>query len=205
MVSGSTLLLAASWRLGAVVLAGLPVVAVLARRLSAPLVASSDAEQAAAANATAVATDLVSGIRVLKGVGAERAAAARYRAASRRALTGRMRAARLAGVYDAATTAVGAAFSILVVWLGAGWRWRASISIGKLIAVVGLAQFLVGAARPPRRDRHRLGDGAGVGLAGSMRSSPSRPRSRTAPTPAPLRAPASSSSTSAMAPWRARI
>ena len=43
-----------------------------------------DIEQAGAAEATTIATDMLTGLRVLKGVGGEAPALARYRAASRR-------------------------------------------------------------------------------------------------------------------------
>ena len=56
--------------------------------------APRESEQAEAAAATGVATDLVAGLRVLKGIGAEAAAIERYRTSSRRSLAATLRAAR---------------------------------------------------------------------------------------------------------------
>lgn len=76
------MLLVTSVQLGLVVLAGLPVVLVATRLLARPLVGRAQAEQATLATATSVAADLVRGLRVLAGIGAQAAAAARYRTAS---------------------------------------------------------------------------------------------------------------------------
>ena len=98
LLGGAAYLLSTSWRLGAVVLLGLPVLVWLSQRLATPLEERSSAEQSAAAHATGVATDLITGLRVLKGLGAEAAGAARYRTVSRAARDGRIHAARYVGL-----------------------------------------------------------------------------------------------------------
>lgn len=141
---GALLLLRTSVPLGLVVLGGLPVVVLVVRVLSRPLEQRSAAEQEAVAAATGVATDLLTGLRVLRGLGAERAAAQRYRAASRRALQGRVRAAALLGTTEGVLLGVSGVFLALVAWLGTRLALSGELSVGELVAAVGLAQFLVG-------------------------------------------------------------
>jgi putative ABC transport system ATP-binding protein len=137
-------LLSASVQLGLVVLVGLPPVLIALNLLTGPLERRSTAEQEQAARATAVASDLIGGLRVLKGLRAERAATARYREASRASLAARLRATRLLAVQSGATLAVTSAFLALVALVGGRLAAQGQISIGELIAAVGLTQYLIG-------------------------------------------------------------
>jgi putative ABC transport system ATP-binding protein len=144
LAGGAVVLLDASVVLGLVVLGGVPLVLLSSRLLARPLVGRAEAEQQALAAATAVATDVVSGLRVIKGIGAEQAAAESYRAASRGALRARLAAARLEGGYLGATNVITGLFLVVVAWVGGRLALEGSISIGELVAGVGLAQFLIG-------------------------------------------------------------
>jgi putative ABC transport system ATP-binding protein len=144
LAGGSLVLLGTSPTLGAVVLGGLPVVVVLVGLLSRPLAARIEAEQTAAATTAGIATDLLRGLRPLKGLGAETAAAARYRGASRAALAARVRSARFIGSYEGAALTVSGAFLVLVAWVGGRLALAGEITVGELVAAVGLAQFLIG-------------------------------------------------------------
>jgi putative ABC transport system ATP-binding protein len=144
LAGGAVVLLDASVVLGLVVLGGVPLVLLSSRLLARPLVGRAEAEQEALAAATAVATDVVSGLRVIKGIGAERAAGASYRAASRAALRARLAAARLEGGYLGATNVITGLFLVVVAWVGGRLALEGAISIGELVAGVGLAQFLIG-------------------------------------------------------------
>ena len=77
---GAIALLRVSLPLGLLVLIGAPLLLWSAHLLGRPLQRRSDVEQDRAAHAAGIAADLVAGLRVLKGIGAESAAAVRYRA-----------------------------------------------------------------------------------------------------------------------------
>jgi len=139
----AVVLLVGSPALGALVLLGVPTVVLVSQQLVGPLRARAETEQAAAAEATATATDLVSGLRVLTGLGAQAAAARRFRASSRSVLGRRLVAARALGAYEAVTLAIGGVFLVLVAWVGARMAYAGTISVGELVAAVGLAQYLV--------------------------------------------------------------
>ncbi len=140
----AVVLLSASVQLGLVVLIGLPPVLLALNLLTRPLERRSTAEQEQAARATAVASDLIGGLRVIKGLRAEQAATARYREASRASLAARLRATKLLAVHSGATLAVTSAFLALVALVGGRLAAQGQISIGELVAAVGLTQYLIG-------------------------------------------------------------
>ncbi len=137
-------LLNISLLLGTLVLAGLPPLLVLIHLLGRPLVRRAESEQAEAAAATGVAADLVAGLRVLKGIGAQDAAIERYRYSSRRSLAATLRAARA----EAAVVGVGilltGAFLALVALIGGRLVADDKIELGEFIAAVGLTGYLTG-------------------------------------------------------------
>ena len=137
-------LLQISLVLGAVVLAGLPPLLVLIGLLGRRLVGRATSEQAQAADATAVAADLVAGLRVLKGIGAESAAIDRYRDSSRRSLVATLRAARAEAAVAGVGIALTGAFLALVALIGGRLVADGKIGLGEFIAAVGLTGFLTG-------------------------------------------------------------
>ncbi|WP_308168614.1 ABC transporter ATP-binding protein [Nonomuraea sp. NEAU-A123] len=142
-VVSAVALLVIDVRLGLAVLVGTPVV-LLALQAGTPLITKRVTEQQErAAEATSLATDLVSGLRPLRGIGAEEAAAQRYREVSRRSLRAVVRAARTQGVYAAASTVCGALLACGIAILAGWFALNGRISAGELITVIGLAQFLM--------------------------------------------------------------
>ncbi|MCH0541869.1 ABC transporter ATP-binding protein [Streptomyces sp. MUM 203J] len=137
-------LLRISVPLGLLVLLGVPPLLWIGHRISRPLERRSEAEQEHAAHASGVAADLVSGLRVLKGIGAEPAAVARYRGTSRTSLAAALRAAGSRAWHDGAILALTGIFIAVIGLVGAHLAMRGSISVGDLVAAVGLAQYLLG-------------------------------------------------------------
>ena len=143
LVAGSAVLFSASPVLAGAVLAGVPVVLLFSHLLARPLAGRAEAEQTTLAAATSAATDLISGLRVVKGIGAEAAAATAYARASQTALRARLAAVTAEGGHRGATTALTGLFLVVVAWLGGRLALSGAISIGELVAAVGLAQFLL--------------------------------------------------------------
>ncbi|KRD35769.1 ABC transporter ATP-binding protein [Oerskovia sp. Root918] len=135
-------LLLVSVPLGIAVLVATPVMLLVMHRLSVPLEARSETEQEAAARAGGLATDLVTGLRVLKGLGAEEAAADRYRRASRDSLGAALRAVRSRAAYQAVSTVLSVVFLAVVALFAGRMALAGQITVGELVAVVGLAQFV---------------------------------------------------------------
>ncbi|MFD3991271.1 ABC transporter ATP-binding protein [Streptomyces sp. NPDC058548] len=144
LVISAVALLDISVPLGLLVLLGIPPLLWLGHRISRPLEQRSEAEQERAAHASGVAADLVSGLRVLKGMGAESAAVARYRTTSQDSLSAALRAARSRAGHEGAVLALTGVFIAVIAVVGAYLAMDGSISVGDLVAAVGLAQFLLG-------------------------------------------------------------
>ncbi|MEU9975149.1 ABC transporter ATP-binding protein [Streptomyces sp. NPDC051014] len=137
-------LLLTSVPLGLIVLLGTPVLLWLGHLLSKPLERRSEAEQDRAAGAAGVAADLVAGLRVLKGLGAQRAAVERYRRTSRISLAATLRAARAEAWQTGLVLALTGGFIALIAWIGGRLALDGSLTLGQLVSAVGLALFLLG-------------------------------------------------------------
>lgn len=142
-IACGALLLSIDLPLGLMVLVGVPIV-VGALQLTAPIIAERvEDQQAEVGRATALATDLISGHRPLQGIGAQTNAAARYRVASRRSLSAALRAARIQSAHAGAAAAAGALAAMAVAVAATYFALRGDLTLGQLITVIGLAQFLV--------------------------------------------------------------
>ncbi|GIF96328.1 ABC transporter ATP-binding protein [Catellatospora citrea] len=141
---GAVALLRVSLPLGLLVLLGTPLMMGLAHLLGRPLQRRSEVEQDRIAHTAGLAADMVGGLRVLKGIGAERAAAERYRLSSRAALTATVHAARAKSWHDGTLLAVNGLFLAVVALVGGRLAADGTISVGALIAAVGMAQYLIG-------------------------------------------------------------
>ncbi|MCC8926223.1 ABC transporter ATP-binding protein [Rhodococcus sp. I2R] len=129
--------------LGLAIFVGTPIF-VTVLQLVAPRVTRRAAEQQrTVAEATALATDLVSGHRSIEGIGAETEAATRYRRASAKALRAALLTARSLATQLGITTGVSAVVAAIVAGLAGYFALTGRITVGELIAVVGLAQFLI--------------------------------------------------------------
>ncbi|QFZ19253.1 ABC transporter ATP-binding protein [Saccharothrix syringae] len=143
LLVGAVALLRVSLVLGLLVLVAAPVLLLATHLLGKPLERRSDAEQDRAALASGVAADLVAGLRALKGIGAEATAAHRYRRTSRSSTAAAIRAARSRAWLDGSVLALTGTFLAVVALVGGRLAAAGSITVGQLVAAVGLAQFLL--------------------------------------------------------------
>ncbi|MFD9890783.1 ABC transporter ATP-binding protein [Amycolatopsis sp. NPDC059027] len=143
LLVSAVMLLRMSVPLGLLVLLGTPPILVLAHLIGKPLERRSEAEQERSAHASGVATDLVAGLRVLKGIGAEPAAIERYRRTSHSSLLATLRAARAQAWHNGALLALTGIFIAVVALVGGKLALDGHISVGDLVAAVGLAQYLI--------------------------------------------------------------
>lgn len=144
LLVATLVLLRISLPLGLLVLAGSVPLLALIQALGRLVHRVAEREQAQAAYAAGLANDFVNGLRVLKGFGGAPAAIARYREASRASLRANLRSATVQSAYDGASLLLTGAFLALVAYVGARLAADGHISIGDLIAALGLTQFLVG-------------------------------------------------------------
>lgn len=142
LIVSSVSLLLVDVPLGLGVLIGVPLLVLGIQALSPLLTRRTSSQQEAVAQTTALATDLVGGLRTLRGIGAQHNAAARYRRSSQATLRATLRAASTNGLQDGVTTALSGLLLAAVAGVSGWFALNGRITIGQLITVVGLAQFV---------------------------------------------------------------
>lgn len=129
--------------LGLVVILGLPPVVLLMVPLWRPLEKRSTHEQGRMGALTRMATDLLIGIRTLKGLGAEQEALQRYRRQASIVRHAALDVARLNAGWDAFNMVIPGLLLFAVVGIGAWQVLAGMLSAGELITAFGFAGFLV--------------------------------------------------------------
>ncbi|RPA12943.1 ABC transporter ATP-binding protein [Gordonia sp. OPL2] len=128
--------------LGVIVLIGVPLALSLVQIVTPIVTRRVGTQQHHIGRATAIATDLIAGLRPLRGIRAETVAARRYRSVNEDARTAMQRAAIGHGTFFGTATGVTGVLAVAVATLTGWFALTDRISVGALIAVLGLAQFL---------------------------------------------------------------
>ncbi|MFI7540263.1 ABC transporter ATP-binding protein [Actinoplanes sp. NPDC049599] len=143
----TVVLLVTSVPLGLIVVLGVPLLMAVVGLLIRPLHRRQQAYREQQGRLTGRATDLVSGLRVLRGVGGEPVMSARYRAESQRLRAAGLRVATVEALLEAAQVLLPGIFLALVTWLGARFALSGRITLGQLVSFYGYAAFLVAPLR----------------------------------------------------------
>ena len=140
---GRRIVLSTSPELGILMLVAAPVLVGAALPLLRPLHRRQQIERTRNSELTSMATDIVAGLRILRGIGGERTFGRNYDRQSQLA----RQAGVSAGMWQAAIEAVGVLFSgvflVLLVWLGTREVIAGDLEIGQLISFLGYALFMV--------------------------------------------------------------
>lgn len=137
------LVLSTSVPLGIVVLIAAPLLVLAAAPLLRPLHRTQAVERSRVSELTSMATDIVAGLRILRGIGGEATFGRNYAVKSQET----RRAAVRAGAWQAAVDALGVLLSglflVMLTWLGARELVAGRLTIGELISFFGYAVFVV--------------------------------------------------------------
>ena len=137
------IVLSISPTLGLLILLAAPVLVAAALPLLKPLHRRQQLERGRNSELTSMATDIVAGLRILRGIGGERTFGRNYDGQSQLA----REAGVSAGIWQAAIEAVGVLFSgvfiVLLVWLGTHQVIDGDLTIGQLISFLGYALFMI--------------------------------------------------------------
>ena len=139
----AVILLRTSTTLGLVVLIGVPVLLLAVGPLLKPLQKRNLTQREMMGDLSNLATDIVSGLRVLRGIGGEAVFHDRYVRDSQEVRKAGVQVGRLQSVLDALQILLPGVFVVLVVWLGARFAVQGRISAGELVAFYGYAAFLM--------------------------------------------------------------
>jgi ABC-type multidrug transport system fused ATPase/permease subunit len=139
----AVILLSSSTMLGLIVLIGVPLMVFALGPMLRPLHARQSAQREAVSELNSLGSDIVAGLRVLRGIGGEDSFSRRYRRESQQVRAAGVKVARIQSVLDAAQVLLPGIFTVLVVGLGAHFALRGELSPGSLVAFYGYATFLV--------------------------------------------------------------
>lgn len=139
----SVILLSTSVTLGLVVLIGVPLLMVGVGPLLKPLQRRSAHQRHLMGELSNTASDIVGGLRVLRGIGGEQVFAARYQRGSQATRRAGVEVAKVQSSLDALQVLLPGFFVVVVVWLGARYAVEGLISPGELVAFYGYSAFLM--------------------------------------------------------------
>ena len=120
--------------LGLVVVIGVPLLVAVVGLLLKPLHQRRRAQRELTGALTGRAADIVSGLRVLRGIGGEDVVSGRYRAESQQVRAAGVRVAKVESVLEGAQILLPGLFVALVTWLGARFAVAGRITPGELVA-----------------------------------------------------------------------
>jgi ABC-type multidrug transport system fused ATPase/permease subunit len=143
----AAILLKASVTLGIIVLVGVPVLMLAITPLFRPLHRRQHAYREIGGKLTTRATDIVAGLRVLRGIGGEQSFSGRFKEESQRLRRAGLQVAKVDAALDGSQVLLPGIFVTIVTWLGASFALSGEITVGELVAFYGYAAFLVGPLR----------------------------------------------------------
>ncbi|MFL6053626.1 MAG: ABC transporter ATP-binding protein [Actinoallomurus sp.] len=143
IVVAGVILLTTSWRLGLIVLAGVPLLALVVGPLLRPLHRYQHRQRELQGELATRAGDIVAGLRVLRGIGGERVVAAGYHEESQAVRAAGVRVARTESLLDGAQVLLPGLLVALVTWAGARFALNGEITTGQLVSFYGYAVFLI--------------------------------------------------------------
>ena len=141
----TTLVLSESVVLGLVVLASAPVILLVSAPIMVPMQRNQRAERERQSTLTGMAVDIVSGLRILRGVGGEQLFGDNYQRQSRRVIAAGKRAGYWWALFQATSIVLTGWLLVLLTWLGINHMVAGDLTVGQLISFFGYAVFL---ARP---------------------------------------------------------
>lgn len=139
----SALVLTQSVKLGLVVLIASPILVLSAVPLLRPLYAAQNQERERSSQLTGMATDIVAGLRILRGIGGEQTFGNNYAAQSQKVRQSGVRAGSWFGGVMALSALLAGLLLMSLSWLGTQELLAGELTLGQLISFFGYAVFLV--------------------------------------------------------------
>ncbi|PZU50482.1 MAG: ABC transporter ATP-binding protein [Arsenicicoccus sp.] len=129
--------------LGLVVLLVAPVLVLISSVLLRPLAAAQTRERSRDSELTSMATDIVAGLRILRGIGGERIFGSNYARQSQRVRHSGVQAGGWGALVEAVGVLLSGLFVVALMVLGVQRVRGGDLEIGELITFLGYALFLV--------------------------------------------------------------
>jgi ABC-type multidrug transport system fused ATPase/permease subunit len=129
--------------LGLVILLVAPLLVLTSGPLLRPMGNAQTRERTRDSELTGRATDIVAGLRILRGIGGERTFGDNYARQSQRVREAGVRAGAWQALVDAIGVLMSGMFVVALMWLGIGEVRAGRLQIGELITFLGYALFLL--------------------------------------------------------------
>jgi len=139
----SIMLIRSSPTIGAIVIAGVPIMALAIAPIIGPLQEREAEQRKKLSHSTNLAADTVAGLRVLRGIGGEDAFIERFRMASQEVRAAAVRTAKTRSLLQALQIVLPGFFILIVIFAGGNLVADGKMKVGELLAFYGYSAFLV--------------------------------------------------------------
>ena len=137
------IVLTTSVRMGLLVLVSAPLLVLLGAPLLRPMQRWQGVERARNSELTSMATDIVGGLRILRGIGGEQTFGGNYATQSQRVRESGVAAGRWLAAVESVGVLLSGGFVVALMWLGTREVAQGRLTVGELVSFLGYGLFLI--------------------------------------------------------------
>jgi ABC-type multidrug transport system fused ATPase/permease subunit len=137
------IVLTTSVRMGVLVLVSAPLLVVLGSPLLRPMQRWQGVERSRNSELTSMATDIVAGLRILRGIGGEDTFGGNYAAQSQRVRRSGVAAGRWLAAVESVGVLLSGGFVVALMWVGTREVAQGRLTVGQLVSFLGYGLFLI--------------------------------------------------------------
>lgn len=139
----AALLITSSPAMGVMVVIAVPVLSLLIAPIIKPLQNRESTQRERLSASSALAADIVAGLRILRGIGGESVFVERFRRTSQDVRAAAVRTALMRALLDALQVLLPGALIVGVIWIGGRLVSQGEMKVGELLAFYGYSSFLM--------------------------------------------------------------
>lgn len=139
----ASIVLTTSVRMGLLVLLSAPLLVVLGTPLLRPMQRWQGVERSRSSELTSMATDIVAGLRILRGIGGEETFGGNYARQSQRVRESGVAAGRWQAAVESVGVLLSGSFVVALMWLGTREVALGRLTVGQLVSFLGYGLFLI--------------------------------------------------------------
>ena len=139
----AAIVLSTSPRMGLLVLVSAPLLVILGTPLLRPMQHWQGIERSRNSELTSMATDIVAGLRILRGIGGEDTFGGNYAGQSQRVRDSGVRAGAWLAAVEAVGVLLSGAFVVGLMWLGTREVAEGRLTVGEFVSFLGYGLFLL--------------------------------------------------------------
>ena len=137
------IVLTTSVRMGLLVLLSAPLLVLLGAPLLRPMQRWQGVERGRNSELTSMATDIVGGLRILRGIGGEQTFGGNYATQSQRVRESGVAAGRWLAAVESVGVLLSGSFVVALMWLGTREVAQGQLTVGELVSFLGYGLFLI--------------------------------------------------------------